>query len=415
MATIKPFKGLRPPKSIVQELSCLPYDVMSSQEAARMASDKSASLLHVTRAEINFDHEVDPHSTEVYRQAAQVFDRFIHNGLLVQDEESCFYVYAQNMQGHTQYGIVGAAAYEDYLRGIIKKHELTRPDKEDDRMILTRYLRANIEPVFFSYRAVEEIDQIVEQVIRSKPDYDFEAEDKVRHTFWVIRNPEINMQIEQLFDQKVESTYVADGHHRTAAAARIGQEFKSANPQHRGDEPYNYFMAVHFPDNQLQILDYNRTIKDLNGLTPKEFVDSISENFEILSTSQTPIRPSARHMFSMYIDGLWYELKAKSHTYDDKDPIKSLDVTILSKFVLENMLDIKDLRTDTRIDFVGGIRGLDTLSARVDSGSMRVAFALFPVSMDQLIRIADTDQIMPPKTTWFEPKLRSGLVIHKLD
>jgi len=320
------------------------------------------------------------------------------------------------MDGRTQYGIVGAAACEDYNKGIIKKHELTRPDKEEDRMILTRYTSANIEPVFFSYRAVPEIDAIVENIVKNqKADYDFVAEDGFGHHFWAINSQETNKKLELLFATKVPYTYVADGHHRTAAAARIGLERKANNPNHTGNEEYNFFMAVHFPDNQLKIIDYNRTVKDLNGLSEEQLIEKLKISFDVTVNGAEIYKPSKLHEFSMYLGGKWYKLNAKPGTYNDNDPIGVLDVTVLSNLILDKVLDIKDLRTSTRIDFVGGIRGLGELKKRVDNGSMKVAFALYPVSMQQLINIADSGNIMPPKTTWFEPKLRSGLVIHKLD
>ncbi|RKD88460.1 DUF1015 domain-containing protein [Mangrovibacterium diazotrophicum] len=416
MAIVKAFKGLRPPKAIVSDLACLPYDVMNSEEAAAMASGKENSLLHITRAEIDCPAGVDIHSAEVYNKAVESFQAFQQQGWLVQDEEARFYIYAQTMNGRTQYGIVGAAACEDYHNGVIKKHELTRPDKEEDRMVLTRYLSANIEPVFFSYKAVPAIDEIVNSVVQNtEPEYDFVAEDGFGHHFWVIRDQALNARIEQLFETQVPATYVADGHHRTAAAARIGAERKAQNPNHTGDEAYNFFMAVHFPDNQLQIIDYNRVVKDLNGLTETEFLEKLQDGFELEKIGSKICKPGELHEMSMYLDGSWYKLKAKEGTYHDEDPISVLDVTILSKQVLEPILNIRDLRISKRIDFVGGIRGLGALQKRVDSGEMKVAFALFPVSMKQLIDIADTGNIMPPKTTWFEPKLRSGLVIHKLD
>ena len=415
MATIKPFKGVRPPKDIAQNVSSLPYDVMNSQEAAEMAKGKENSLLHITRAEIDLPEGIDIHSEEVYNKAVENYQKFKTNGWLVQDDKPHYYIYAQTMDGRTQYGIVGAAAAQDYFDGIIKKHELTRPDKEEDRMVLTRYLNANIEPVFFSYKAVPEIDAIVEKVVKNnEPVYDFTAEDGFGHHFWVVESDEDNQALEKLFAEKVPYTYVADGHHRTAAAARIMEEKKAQNPNHTGDEAYNYFMAVHFPDNQLKIIDYNRVVKDLNGLSSADFLAKLSENFEIEKVGKDAYRPQRLHEFSMYLDGDWYRLTAKPGTYNDNDPIGQLDVTILSERILDPVLDIKDLRTSKRIDFVGGIRGLNELKKRVDSGDYKVAFALYPVSMDQLINIADTGNIMPPKTTWFEPKLRSGLVIHEL-
>ena len=416
MAIIKPFKGLRPPKTIVEEVACLPYDVMNSEEAAEMANGKDASLLRITRAEIEFKKGTDSHSEEVYLHAKSNFEAFQDKKYLIQDKEDNYYIYAQTMNGKTQYGIVGAASCQDYMDGIIKKHELTRPDKEEDRKILSRILVANIEPVFFTYRAVPEIDAIVSDIVtNNKAEYDFTAEDGFGHHFWVIEDTTINKKLEQLFNDKVPFTYVADGHHRTAAAAGMSEEFRKKNPNHTGNEPYNYFMAVHFPDNQLQIIDYNRVVKDLNGLTTDEFLSKIDENFIIKQISETVVKPEKLHDFSMYLDGKWYGLTAKNGTFNDDNPIDSLDVSVLSKYVLEPILNIKDLRTDTRIEFVGGIRGLGELSKRVDKGEMAVAFALFPVSMNQLMNIADTNNIMPPKVTWFEPKLRSGLVINKLD
>ncbi len=416
MATIKPFKGLRPPHDIAEDLACLPYDVMNSVEATRMAEGKENSLLHITRAEIDCPEGTDVHSEEVYNKSVENFKKFQNKGWLKQDESDKYYIYAQTMDGRTQYGIVGAAACKDYHDGVIKKHELTRPDKEEDRMILTRYLNANIEPVFFSYKAVPEIDKIVASIVKNKePDYSFVAEDGFGHQFWTINENGVNQQIEELFATKVAATYVADGHHRTAAAARIGLEKKAQNPNHTGDESYNYFMAVHFPDDQLAIIDYNRVVKDLNGLSEEQFVDKLSAGFEVEKIGSEIYKPTKLHEMSMYLAGDWYRLIAKEGTYDDNDPIGVLDVTILSNQVLEPILDIQDLRTSKRIDFVGGIRGLEELKKRVDCGEMKLAFALYPVSMQQLIDIADSGNIMPPKTTWFEPKLRSGLVIHKLD
>lgn len=416
MAIVKPFKGLRPPtQQIIEELACLPYDVMNSEEAAQMAAGKPKSLLHVTRAEIDCPAGTDVHSEMVYNKSVENFKHFQEKGWLVQDEEAKFYIYAQTMDGRTQYGIVGNAACQDYVNGVIKKHELTRPDKEEDRMILTRYLNANIEPVFFSYRAVPEIDSIVEKIVKNqKADYDFVAEDGFGHHFWTINDTAVNKRLEELFATQVPATYVADGHHRTAAAARIGAEYSAKNPNHTGNEEYNFFMAVHFPDNQLKIIDYNRVVKDLNGLTETELLAKLKEHFTVEKMGKEIYHPAKLHEFSMYLAGDWYKLSAKSDTYNDNDPIGVLDVTILSKYVLADILDIQDLRTSKRIDFVGGIRGLGELKKRVDSGEMKVAFALYAVSMQQLLNIADTGNIMPPKTTWFEPKLRSGMVIHKI-
>ena len=416
MAIIKPFRGLRPPKDVVKELATLPYDVMNSQEAAEMAQGKEKSLLRITRAEIECTNIKDIHSEEVYNKALENFKKFLKKGWLLQDEDPVYYIYAQTMNGRTQYGIVGAAACSDYENGIIRKHELTRPDKEEDRMVLTRYLNANIEPVFFAYKAVPEIDEIVQSVTDScKPVYDFISDDGFGHHFWVIDTPEKNRKIEELFATRVPYTYVADGHHRTAAAARIGAERAAAAGNHTGNEEYNYFMAVHFPDDQLQIIDYNRLVTDLNGLSEKEFLAALEDSFIIEKAGTEIYKPGRLHQFSLYLDGCWYKLTAKEGTYNDNDPLGVLDVNILSKQVLEPLLGITDLRTSQRIDFVGGIRGLGELKRRVDSGEMKAAFALYPVSMQQLINIADCGKIMPPKTTWFEPKLRSGLVIHKLD
>ncbi len=415
MAIVKPFRGLRPPTQYAEEVACLPYDVMNSEEAAQMAAGKKRSLLHITRAEIDCPAGTDVHSDEVYSKSVENFNAFQDNGWLLEDEVARYYIYAQTMNGRTQYGLVGCAATADYEEGIIKKHELTRPDKEEDRMVLTRYLNANIEPVFFSYKAVPEIDEIVQRIVLNEPaEYDFVAEDGFGHHFWPVYDADDNAGIEQLFASKVPFTYVADGHHRTAAAARIGAEKRVQNPGHTGNEEYNFFMAVHFPDNQLQIIDYNRLVKDLNGLDESSFIQSFKKGFEVELMGTDIFKPQHLHQFSMYLQGNWYKLTARPGTYNDSDPIGVLDVTILSAQILDPILDIGDLRTSKRVDFVGGIRGLGELKRRVDAGEMKVAFALFPVSMDQLINIADSGNIMPPKTTWFEPKLRSGLVIHKL-
>lgn len=416
MAIVKPFRGLRTPDNeVCKELSCLPYDVMNSEEAAQMAEGKPKSLLHVTRAEIDCPAGVDCHSEIVYNKSVANFAEFINKGWLVKEEKPCFYVYAQTMDGRTQYGIVGCAACEDYWNGIIKKHELTRIEKEEDRMVLTRYVKANLEPVFFAYKAVPEIDAIVEKVTSQQPDYDFVAEDGFGHSFWVVRDEQMNVDIEHYFATKVPYCYVADGHHRTAAAARIGREFAAKNPNHNGTEEYNYFMAVHFPDSQLKIMDYNRVVKDLNGMSNETFLAKVNEHFDVECMGEDIYSPAKLHEFSMYLNGVWYKLTAKEGRYDESDPIGVLDVSVLSNYLLAEILDIRDLRTSNRIDFVGGIRGLGELKRRVDSGEMKVAFALYPVSMEQLINIADSGAIMPPKTTWFEPKLRSGLVIHTID
>jgi len=415
MAIIKPFRGLRPPHEIAKDLACLPYDVMNTSEAIKMAKGKECSLLHITRSEIDLPADTDSHSDEVYNKSVENFSKWQKKGWLVQDDKPHFYIYAQTMKGRTQYGIVGCASVDDYLNGIIKKHELTRPDKEQDRMVHVRVNNANIEPVFFTYPAVKEIDDIVSQIVANeKPEYDFVAEDGFGHHFWVVKKPETNKLIETLFAKKVPFTYVADGHHRTAAAALVGKEKREQNPKHNGKEEYNYFLAVHFPDNQLRIIDYNRTIRDLNGLTPDDLLKRLEKGFVIKDKGIKTYKPDKLHNFSMYLEGKWYSLTAKEGTYNDSDPIGVLDVTILTNQILSPILDIQDLRRSKRIDFIGGIRGLGELKKRVDSGEMKVAFALYPVSMDQLITIADSGNIMPPKTTWFEPKLRSGLVIHLL-
>ncbi len=416
MAIVKPFRGLRPPRSIVKDLACMPYDVINSEEARVKARGKECSLLHITKSEIDLPEGVEIHSDEVYKKSVENFNRWQKKGWLVQDDEPYFYIYAQTMGGRTQYGIAGCASVDDYLNGIIKKHELTRPDKEQDRMVHVRANNANIEPVFFTYPAVKEIDDIVNGIVsKKKPEYDFVADDGIGHHFWVIRDKKTNHLIQKLFCEKVPYTYVADGHHRTAAAALVGEEKRVKNPGYNGTEEYNFFLAVHFPDNQLQIIDYNRTVKDLNGLSIAEFIEKLSVGFVVEEKGTEIYRPTKLHNFSMYLGGKWYSLKATTGTFDDNDPIGVLDVTILTNQILAPVLDIQDLRRSKRIDFVGGIRGLEELKNRVDSGEMKVAFALYPVSMDQLITIADSGNIMPPKSTWFEPKLRSGLVIHLLD
>jgi uncharacterized protein (DUF1015 family) len=415
MAVVKPFRGLRPPREVAKDLACLPYDVMNTEEARSMAAGKECSLLHITRAEIDLPENTDTHSEEVFNKSVENFTLWQKKGWLVQDKEPHFYIYAQTMKSTTQYGIAGCASVDDYLNGVIKKHELTRPDKEQDRMVHVRTNNANMEPVFFAYPAVKEIDALVKRIVRKeKPVYDFVAEDGIDHQFWVIQERETNIKIEEIFSKKVPFTYVADGHHRTAAAALVGKEKRENNPQHKGDEEYNYFLAVHFPDNQLRIIDYNRTIKDLNGLSNSDFLSRLEKGFEVKEKGTRIYKPRKLHNFSMYLCGKWYSLTARKGTYNDNDPIGVLDVTILTEQILSPILDILDLRRSKRIDFIGGIRGLGELEKRVDSGEMKVAFALYPVSMKQLITIADSGMIMPPKSTWFEPKLRSGLVIHLL-
>lgn len=411
MVKVKPFAALRPPKEIVKEVAARPYDVLNSAEAKAEASEKS--LLHITRPEIDFDPIIDEHSQLAYDKAVDNFKEWQKRGWLVQDDRPYYYIYAQTMDGRTQYGLVVCAHTDDYTEGKIKKHELTRKEKEDDRMIHVNIQDANIEPVFFSYPDNPGISEIVSRYTCREPEYDFVAEDGFGHKFWVIDSQDDIDRITGLFSG-IPAFYVADGHHRTAAAARVGAERKAGNPDHRGDEEYNWFMAVAFPESQLKIIDYNRVVKDLNGLTPEQLLEKLAEDFDVRTKGKETYRPDHLHNFSMYLAGQWYSLEAKPGRYDDSDPIGVLDVTILSDLVLDRILGIKDLRTDKRIDFVGGIRGLDELSRRVDSGEMKVAFALYPVSMKQLVDIADSGNIMPPKTTWFEPKLRSGLAIHKL-
>jgi len=415
MATLKAFKGLRPPQTIVKDLASRPYDVLNSAEARIEVEGNPYSLLHIIKPEVDLPEGINLYSEEVYNKAKSNFDLFKEKEWLEADGEDYLYIYAQTMFGKTQYGIVGCASVEDYMNNVIKKHELTRPDKEEDRMKHVRITNANMEPVFFSYPAVDEIDKIVADFVKNNdPSYDFTGADEVGHHFWVIKDKATNDKIIELFDA-LPATYVADGHHRTAAAALVGNEKRKNNPNHTGQEEYNFFLAVHFPDNQLTIIDYNRTVKDLNGLSTEEFLSELESGFVIEEKGANIFKPSTLHEFSMYLEGKWYSLIAKENTYDDNDPIGVLDVTILTDQVLEPILDIQDLRRSKRIDFIGGIRGLGELKKRVDSGDMKVAFALYPVSMKQLINIADSGKIMPPKTTWFEPKLRSGLVVHELD
>ena len=421
MVRVKPFAAVRPPKEYVEEVAARPYDVLNSVEAKAEAGEKS--LLHITKPEIDFDPIIDEHSQPAYDKAVENFKVWQEKGWLVQDEKPCYYVYAQTMEGRTQYGLVVCAHTDDYASGKIKKHELTRKDKEEDRMIHVRIQNANIEPVFFAYPDNAEINAIVDKHIAGEAEYDFVAEDGFGHHFWVIDDDADIARITDIF-AGIPAFYVADGHHRTAAAALVGAELRGKNPAHTGDEEYNFFMTVAFPDSQLKIIDYNRVVKDLNGLTPAGLLEALAEDFEVreimneqerlASSDALACKPAALHEFSMYLEGRWYSLVAKTGRYDDNDPIGVLDVTILSNLVLDKILGITDLRTSKRIDFVGGIRGIGELSRRVDSGEMAVAFALYPVSMKQLVDIADSGNIMPPKTTWFEPKLRSGLAIHKL-
>ncbi len=415
MAILKAFKGWRPPAEIVKKLASRPYDVLNSEEARKEAEGNSFSLLHIIKPEIDLPEDTNIYSQDVYNKARENFNLFREKGWLVQDQEEYLYIYAQTMNGKTQYGLVGCAGVEDYMQNVIKKHELTRPDKEEDRMKHVRETNANMEPVFFSYPAKAEIDEIVSQYVKNNvPVYDFTADDGFGHHFWVVSDKTLIDRLITLFAE-LPATYVADGHHRTAAAALVGNEKRKNNPKHRGDEEYNYFLAVHFPDNQLTIIDYNRVVKDLNGHTIQSFIEKLKNSFEVEHRGSEIYKPDRLHNLSMYLDGSWYSLTAKPNTFDDNDPIGVLDVTILTNQVLTPLLNITDLRRSKRIDFVGGIRGLEELKRRVDSGEMKVAFALYPVSMQQLINIADSGNIMPPKTTWFEPKLRSGLIVHTLD
>ena len=413
MAILKPFRGVRPTKELVKRVICRPYDVLDEKEARIEANGDPYSFYRVIKPEMDFPDDFDHYSPEIYKKGKANYEQMKAEGVFFQDEKECLYIYAQTMNGRTQYGIVGCAGVEDYLNDIIKKHELTRPDKEEDRKNHVRVGNMNAEPVFFAYPQVVALDEIVNEVIKSEPAYNLTTDDGIGHTFWVVSDDATINSIVTHFNQ-IPFTYVADGHHRTAAAALVGNELKAANPNHTGKEEYNYFLAVHFPDNQLQIMDYNRVVKDLNGLSDEEFMNKLSEKFDITAVGTAEHRPGQLHNFGMYFNGQWYSLNAKAGTYSDQDPIGVLDVTILSESVLAPILNITDLRKDKRIEFVGGLRGLGELKRRVDNGEMKVAFALYPVTMKQLIDIADNGLIMPPKVTWFEPKLRSGLVIHEL-
>lgn len=413
MAKIRPFKGLRPPRELVTEVASRPYDVLNSSEARKEAEGNPRSLYHIIKPEINFEPGTDEHDPRVYDKARENFDMFQQQGWLKQDSEPVYYLYAQTMDGRTQYGFVVAANVDDYMEGRIKKHELTRADKEEDRMKHVRVNDANVEPVFFAFPDNDVLEEIIKSVAEGEPEYDFVAPDGFGHHFWVIDSPQQIATITEQF-AAMPSLYIADGHHRTAAAALVGNEKAKSNPDHTGEEEYNYFLAVAFPASHLKIIDYNRVVKDLNGLSPQQFLEALAENFTVTDKGEEIYRPDGLHNFSLYLDGRWYSLTAKEGRYDDTDPIGVLDVTVSSNLILHDILGIKNLRTDKRIDFVGGIRGLEELKRRVDSGEMAMALALYPVTMKQLMDIADSGNIMPPKTTWFEPKLRSGLVIHKL-
>ena len=407
---VKPFAALRPPKNLVTEVAAPPYDVLNSEEAKAMAGEKS--LLHITKPEIDFDPMPDEHAPQVYDRAVENFRLWQQRGWLVRDQKPCYYIYAQTMGSRTQYGFVLCAHAQDYVEGRIKKHELTRKDKEDDRMVHVEIQSANIEPVFFAFKHQSELEDIIDRTVKGPSEYSFTDENGFGHELWVISDDALIERISELFTEKVDAFYIADGHHRSAAAARVGAERAKKNPAHNGNEEYNYFMAVCFPEDQLKVLDYNRVLRDLNGLQPTQVIGMLGEKFDVMCMGEEIWAPDELHSFSMYLEGKWYQLKARPGTYDDSDPIGVLDVTILSNHVLDAIFGIKDLRTDSRIDFVGGIRGLGELKRRVDSGEMKIAFALYPVSMKQITDIADTGNIMPPKTTWFEPKLRSGLAIH---
>ena len=407
---VKPFAALRPPKNLVTEVAAPPYDVLNSEEAKALAGEKS--LLHITKPEIDFDPMPDEHAPQVYDRAVENFRLWQQRGWLVRDQKPCYYIYAQTMGSRTQYGYVLCAHAQDYVEGRIKKHELTRKDKEDDRMVHVEIQSANIEPVFFAFKHQSELEDIIDRTVKGPSEYSFTDENGFGHELWVISDDALIERISELFTEKVDAFYIADGHHRSAAAARVGAERAKKNPAHNGNEEYNYFMAVCFPEDQLKVLDYNRVLRDLNGLQPTQVIGMLGEKFDVMCMGEEIWAPDELHTFSMYLEGKWYQLKARPGTYDDSDPIGVLDVTILSNHVLDAIFGIKDLRTDSRIDFVGGIRGLGELKRRVDSGEMKIAFALYPVSMKQITDIADTGNIMPPKTTWFEPKLRSGLAIH---
>ena len=414
MATIKPFKGVRPPKNLVEKIESRPYDVLESEEARVEAGDNEMSLYHIIKPEIDFEPETSEYDPRVYEKAAENFKAFQEKGWLVQDDKEQYYIYAQTINSKTQYGLVVGAYVDDYLNGVIKKHELTRRDKEEDRMKHVRVNNANIEPVFFAYPDNDVLNTLIMRYASTHPEYDFVAPiDGFRHQFWVISDQADIEAITKEF-AKMPSLYIADGHHRSAAAALVGAEKAKQNPHHTGKEEYNYFMAVCFPASQLTILDYNRVVKDLNGMTSEEFLNALHNDFEVECKGTEPYRPAQLHEFSLYLDGKWYSLIAKKGTYNDADPIGILDVDISSRLILDKLLGIKDLRSDKRIDFVGGLRGLEELKRRVDSGEMKMALALYPVSMKQIMDIADSGKIMPPKATWFEPKLRSGLIIHKL-
>ncbi len=415
MSILKAFRGYRPKKELVKQITSPPYDVLSSEEARKMVKDNPLSFLHVVKPEVDLPADTGLYSPEVYQKGKENLYRMIDQGLFFQDDEEYLYIYAQTMWGKTQYGLVGCAGVLDYINNLIRRHELTRADKEEDRKNLIRVTNYNTEPVFFTYPPHKEIDDIVKNTVMAVPEYDFVADDGIRHQFWVIRDRHLINTIIELFETDIPFIYVADGHHRSAAAALVGLEKRQADKDHTGKEEYNYFLAVHFPADQLRIIDYNRVVKDLNGLQPDQFLEKLKSSFEVYNKGDKVYKPAGLHNISMYLEGKWYSLEAKPGICNDHDPIGILDVNLLSNHILEPILNITDLRKSERIDFIGGIRGLDELKRRVDNGEMKVAFALYPVSMEQLMDIADTENVMPPKTTWFEPKLRSGLIMHRLE
>jgi uncharacterized protein (DUF1015 family) len=414
MAILKPFRSYRPLKEYAKQIASRPYDVLNSEEAREEARGNPYSFLHVVKPEIDLPEDLDHYSPEVYNKGKENLEKMISNGILVQDKEEYLYVYAQTMWGRTQYGLVGCAGVSDYINNNIRKHEMTRPDKEEDRKKHIRVTGFNAEPVFFAYPQHNEIDDLISKVVHNEAEYDFISDDGIGHHFWVIKDRKVIKRIVDIFDKDIPFTYVADGHHRTAAAALVGDERRRSDPDHSGQEEYNYFLAVHFPANQLRILDYNRVVRDLNGLSVAEFLGKIKKSFEVTEKGPVIYKPARKSNFSMYLEDKWYSLSAKPEVLNDRDPVGKLDVTLLSRQILEPVLNIMDLRNSKRIDFVGGIRGLEELKKRIDSGEMKVSFALYPVTMNELMEIADTGNIMPPKTTWFEPKLRSGLVLHQI-
>lgn len=415
MISIRPFRGLRPTPNLVDKVAAKPYDVLNSAEAKEEAKDNPYSFLRISKPEINFDEKIDPYSDQVYAKGKEIFDDFVQKGIYIRDEKPCLYIYAQEMDGRRQTGLMAGSSIDDYFANNIKKHEFTRPDKENDRIRHMKTKMCQPGAVFLTYRKVPEISVLINNFsVQNKPIYQFVDNQEVKHFLWKIDNELIIKQLVDLFEKKVPCSYIADGHHRSAASAKVGMQLRAENPNFTGTEPFNYFLSVLFPSDELAILDYNRLLKDLNGLTKDQIIEKVGKNFDISFVGKEVFKPNQMHQFSMYLEGNWYRLNAMPHTFNDNDPIGSLDVTVLSNYVLDPIFDIKDQRTDTRIDFVGGIRGLVELQKRVDSGEMKIAFALFPATLDQLMNIADAGEIMPPKSTWFEPKLKSGLVVNLL-